>query len=73
MERFRVRVNEQACIGAGLCAEMLPETFRLNEHGVAEAPALVYASKRRLLDAAEGCPVLANTVINADTEDQLYP
>jgi ferredoxin len=73
MERFRVNVNEQICIGAGVCEEMMAEVFKINGQGVAEAPALVYAPRRRLIDVAEGCPMRAISVIDADTEEQLYP
>ncbi len=73
MERFRVRIDEKFCIGAGVCAEMMPLVFSLNDQGVAEAPALVRAPRRRILDVAEGCPVRAISVIDADTEDQVYP
>jgi ferredoxin len=73
MERFRVRVNEQICIGAGVCEEMMAEAFKMNDLGVAETPALVYASRRRLIDVAEGCPMRAITVIDADTDEQLFP
>ena len=30
MDRFRVHVNEQICIGAGVCEEMMAEVFRIN-------------------------------------------
>jgi ferredoxin len=34
---MKYHVEEDSCIGCGLCAELCPNVFRLKEDGVAEA------------------------------------
>ena len=51
-------VNEDACIGCGLCAETCPEVFSLKDDGFAEAkPGAVPEEAESDADAAkDGCP-----------------
>ena len=51
-------VNEDACIGCGLCAETCPAVFFLREDGLAEAkPGAVPEEEESAAEAAkDGCP-----------------
>ena len=49
-------VNQEQCIGCGLCVGMAPEIFRMNDNGLSEAFGEV------TVDAANSCPVAAITV-----------
>lgn len=47
-------VEEESCIGCGLCEELCPNVFRLKDDGIAEAYAEGDGEKAR-----EGCPTEA--------------
>ena len=57
---MRVTVDDDACIGCGLCAEECPEVFEMNDDKVHvkvdEVPEDVTESCK---EAAENCPVEA--------------
>lgn len=57
-------INEDLCIGCGLCAEICPEVFEMNDDMIAvvivdEVPSELEDSAR---EAAESCPVEAITL-----------
>ncbi len=54
---MKVRI-EEGCIGCGLCIDVCPEVFRLNDEGLSE----VYEQPKSenqdsAQEAADGCPV----------------
>ena len=55
---MRYHVDEDACIGCGLCAEICPAVFFLREDGLAEAkPGAVPEEEESAAEAAkDGCP-----------------
>lgn len=68
-----VRVDRQLCVGFADCVDEAPETFLLDEEGLAtftNAPGR--ADRERLVAACEACPVDALILLDADGE-QIAP
>ena len=61
---MKVKVDENTCVGCGLCESTCPEVFKMNDNDIAEVivgevPAESQASCR---EAVEGCPADAITL-----------
>lgn len=52
-----VYVDQQICIGCGLCVSIVPEVFQLNEAGVSEAQNRSDADQAKIQEAIDSCPV----------------
>ena len=52
-----VFVDQQICIGCGLCVSIVPEVFRLNDAGVSEVLNQAGASEAKIQEAIDSCPV----------------
>jgi ferredoxin len=50
-------VDQDACIGCGLCTTIVPEVFRLNDDGVSEVHDPAGASESQIQEAIDSCPV----------------
>ena len=57
---MRAFVDQDACIGCGLCTGTAPDVFQMNDTGKAEAFADTSPTNKPDVDAAiDGCPVAA--------------
>lgn len=52
-----VYVDQEVCIGCGLCVSIVPEVFRLNDAGVSEAYKQQGAPEAKVQEAMDSCPV----------------
>lgn len=52
-----VYVDQQVCIGCGLCMSLVPEVFRLNDNGVSEAYNQSGSGEEKIQEAIDSCPV----------------
>ncbi len=52
---FKVRVNEETCIGCGNCTIICPKVFSLKNNGKAHAKSLT--NEKCVLKAEKECPV----------------
>lgn len=53
-------VDQDICIGCGLCAETVPQVFKMNDDGKAEAFAQTTETNQDAVQTAiENCPVSA--------------
>ena len=50
-------VDQGECTGCGLCEEMCPEFFRLNEDDLSEVYDPEGASEEEIQEAIDSCPV----------------
>jgi ferredoxin len=69
--RPMARIDERACAAHGDCLEIAPQAFALSDDDVAIA--IGTAPADLLIEAAEACPSVAISVIDADSGEQLYP
>ena len=54
------KVNQETCIGCGVCASLAPELFELNDEGKAQATNGQVDEKAE--DAKNACPVQAISI-----------
>ena len=56
---MKVRVDQEACIGCGMCIDICPEEFKYNEDDKSEAISQEVKSElqSKVSEAAEVCPV----------------
>jgi ferredoxin len=52
-----VYVDQDVCIGCGLCVSIIPEVFQLTDNGVAEAYTQLPGSEDQIQGAIDSCPV----------------
>ena len=57
MARGEVYVDQDVCIGCGLCASVVPEVFRLNDAGVSEVHDPAGSTESKIQEAIDSCPV----------------
>jgi ferredoxin len=64
---LRVQIDRDLCVGFGDCVTASPETFELDDDGIAIFREVdEVASRERVIEACDACPVDAITVIDAD-------
>jgi ferredoxin len=57
-----VKVNQENCIGCGMCEGVCPEVFQLNDDFVSTViaePTEFETHKDKIIEAKEGCPTSA--------------
>lgn len=64
-EGWRIAVDRDTCIGAGVCAGSVPSVFRLVD-GASQPVSEVVAPDDAVAAAAESCPMEAITVRDAE-------
>jgi len=73
MAKLKICIDEETCIGDGLCAQEAPGTFEMNDDDKAVVIHPPTDEEETILEAAAACPVDAITVTDADTGQKLYP
>jgi ferredoxin len=66
---YMVEVDEEACAAHGDCVELAPEVFDLQD----VARVIGSGPDDVLFAAAEACPSVAIRVLDARTNQQVYP
>ena len=52
-----VNIRQEDCIGCGLCGEIVPRVFRLNDEGVSEVIDPDGDEESKIQQAIDECPV----------------
>lgn len=73
MAKLKTSVDKHKCIASGDCVETAPGVFRLDADGKSEVHNQTGAPDSLILSAARGCPSKAITVIDEQTDAQLFP
>ncbi len=60
--RMKVSVDQDLCIGCGLCESICPEVFRMNDDNLAEVIEQPDSISDTCREACESCPVSAITI-----------
>jgi len=64
--RLRLEIDRDLCVGFGDCATESPQSFRLDDEGIAVFATPESVDRATLLDACAACPVDAITVFEDD-------
>lgn len=56
---MKVKVNQETCIGCGMCIDMVPEVFEYNDAGLSSPKIddVEDSAKDSVIDAQQACPV----------------
>lgn len=73
MRRLRITVDRAKCVGSTTCLHTARATFALDQSGKSSVVNPQGDSEATVIEAAEGCPVAAITVENAETGERLFP
>jgi len=69
---MKVEVDRELCISVASCVAVAPNTFELDDEGIAIVKDANADSKETILQAAQSCPVNAIIVYDDDGK-QIYP
>ncbi|MEU6264619.1 ferredoxin [Saccharopolyspora shandongensis] len=70
---LKLSVDRGLCTSNGLCEHLAGEIFQLDGYRLAVAKVPQIEENVQLWDAVESCPVAAISVVDADTDEALYP
>lgn len=73
IDKLKVSVDRDACIGDGACCSDAPETFEMDDEDKAIVKDGSTDSRETILEAAENCPTDAIAVEDRETGEKLYP
>jgi len=71
VNRIKIEVDRDLCIGSGDCVDYVPEVFALDDEGKAIVLDTDAADIDDVVEAARNCPVTAIFVIGE--EGEIYP
>ncbi len=69
---MRIEVDRELCISVASCVAVAPNTFELDDEGIAVVKNINGDDEQTILQAAQSCPVNAIRLFD-DTGKQIYP
>ena len=73
IDKLKITINVDECIGDSACQDDAPNTFKLNDDGIAEVLEDSTDDRETILNAANNCPTEAITVEDKETGEKLAP
>lgn len=73
IEKLKICVDRDECIGDGLCVDEAPETFEMDDDSKAVVLEDSTDELELILDAAKACPLDIIIVEEKDSGKKLYP
>ena len=73
MAKYKIKVDRETCIGDELCCSEAPNTFEMDDDGIAVVKDTNGDCPEDILAAAESCPVDAICLKDEDSDEQIYP
>ncbi len=75
--QLSIAINQKKCVGSTMCVQISPKVFALNEKRQAVVanpnPSPNATTLLSIKEAAEGCPMMAITVKDAETGESIFP
>lgn len=73
MPRFLISVDHNRCVGSRICVLVAPGVFGLDENLQSRVLDPAGADDDAILSAAEGCPMMAISLVDAATGQRVFP
>ena len=73
IDKLKICVDRDTCIGDGLCAAEAPETFEMDDENIAVVKEGSTEDRQTIVDAACCCPVYAIVVEDTESGEKLAP
>lgn len=72
-KKYKIKIDQNICIGAASCVALAPKVFRLNSDNKAEVADPNGDTDENILAAAQSCPVSAIILEDKESGKQEYP
>ncbi len=69
---MKIEVDRELCISVAACVVVAPNTFELDDEGIAVVKKGKHEDDETMLQAAKSCPVNA-IILHDDNGKQIYP
>ena len=73
IEKLKITIIEDECIGDSACQDDAPNTFKVNDDGIAVVLEDSTDDRETILSAANNCPTEAILVEDRETGEKLAP
>ena len=71
--KYKIKVIRAQCIGAGPCAAVSPDTFKIYAENKAVVEETSTDSPENIIMAAQSCPARAIVIEDAETGEKICP
>ncbi len=71
--KFIIAIDYDRCVGSRICVLTAPKVFGLNDNLQSQVLDPAGDSPEAILAAAEGCPMMAISLLDATTGQRVFP